>query len=227
MTNFGDASCSVVDLLSALNSLTSLWSTQPHWFEDPFKVMRKWTDQPPFFKVRVFIKVDRLTWTIFWGAATDLTFIKRQHSTCQLGLFFPSEVINILYNCSSSNTIRAVTSTSEEEVEESLTRTNIGQGITMSQVWKPVLNKPGVLLFWTQDCCIVFSWTSVFLNKNLFSQKLGDGVIILDGFPLASTWSVRNLRVIFDQDRVLLLGWTIVIPWHPFWNNSVRSFQRS
>lgn len=160
-TTFGDASCSVVDLLSALNSLTSLWSTQPHWFEDPFKVMHKRTDQLPFFKVRVFIKVDRLTWTIFWGAATDLTFIKRQHSTCQLGLFSLSQVINILYNCSSSNTIRAVTSTSQGG-EESQTIANTGQGITMNQGWKPVRNKPGLSSFCSEPkmaVCIVFSWT--------------------------------------------------------------------
>lgn len=60
-------------------------STQPHWFEDPFKVMHRQNDQLSLFKVRVFIKIDRLTGRYF--EATDLTFIKRQHSTRRLGPF--------------------------------------------------------------------------------------------------------------------------------------------
>lgn len=60
-------------------------STQLHWFEDPLKVMRRQSDQLSLFKVRVFIKIDRLTGRYF--EATALTFMKRQHSTCSLGPF--------------------------------------------------------------------------------------------------------------------------------------------
>lgn len=142
-TTFGDALCSRVDLLSALNSLTSLLSTQPHWFEDPFKVMHRQADQLSFFKVRVFIKIDRLTGRYF--EATDLTFIKRQHSTCQWG---PFPLINIVWNWYSAKTQSqpkfqwANRKEKSQRQELTLDRETSGPSLDWS-------------LFWTQDgaCC--------------------------------------------------------------------------
>lgn len=91
-------------------------STQPHWFEDPLKVMHRQSDQLSLFKVRVFIKIDRLTGR--YSEATALTFVKKAAFDMQFGTF-SSKVINILYNCSSPNTMRAAISICQQGGEES------------------------------------------------------------------------------------------------------------